>query len=150
MFGNRTRIRSALVAGAVLALALSGGATAFAASPAAPAAAQQGAVQQTDDYSLVLSPATATVRPGGTTVVRVSFRSEAYLLGVPADLTVAGAPAGVSATVLPSTVRIGGTAVLVLTAARSAPARSAALTVTAITDGTDPIGTTTSLGVTVG
>ena len=66
------------------------------------------------------------------------------------DLSVSGLPSGVTASFAPPTATIGGRAVLTLTAAPSSVAGTSAVTVTAMTESSDPIGTTAPLGLTIG
>ncbi|WP_433454916.1 carbohydrate binding domain-containing protein [Streptomyces sp. CA-142005] len=73
------------------------------------------------DFSVSLSPATASVDPGGTATatVRTSVTSGSAQT---VDLTVGGAPSGVTASLSPSSVTAGGTSTLtVKTAAGTAP-----------------------------
>jgi hypothetical protein len=74
-----------------------------------------------NDFSVSLSPASASVDPGGTATatVRTSVTSGS---AQPVDLTVSGAPNGVTASLSPSSVTAGGTSTLtVKTAAGTAP-----------------------------
>ncbi|WP_369362495.1 carbohydrate binding domain-containing protein [Streptomyces sp. CG4] len=74
-----------------------------------------------DDFSVSLSPATAAVDPGATATatVKTSVTSGG---AQPVDLSVSGAPSGVTASLSPSSVTAGGTATLtVKTAASTAP-----------------------------
>jgi subtilisin-like proprotein convertase family protein len=82
-----------------------------------------------NDFSLAASPAAATVDPGGTATVAVRTGTTA---GAPqqVNLTVAGLPAGVTATVSPASVVSGGTATLSITAAAQAAMGEFPLTVT--------------------
>ncbi|MGW7821698.1 carbohydrate binding domain-containing protein [Streptomyces puniciscabiei] len=75
----------------------------------------------TNDFSVSLSPASASVDPGGTATatVKTSVTSGS---AQPVDLTVSGAPSGVTASLSPSSVTAGGTSTLtVKTAAGTAP-----------------------------
>ncbi|GHE08194.1 carbohydrate binding domain-containing protein [Streptomyces alanosinicus] len=83
-----------------------------------------------NDFSVSLSPATASVDPGAgaTAAVRTSVTSGS---AQSVDLAVSGAPSGVTASLSPSSVTAGGTSTLtVKTAAGTAPG-SYPLTVTA-------------------
>jgi hypothetical protein len=74
-----------------------------------------------DDFSVSLSPATASVDPGGTATATVKT-SVTSGTAQTVDLTVGGAPSGVTASFSPSSVTAGGTATLtVKTAAGTAP-----------------------------
>ncbi|MFF4685180.1 carbohydrate binding domain-containing protein [Streptomyces sp. NPDC001307] len=74
-----------------------------------------------DDFSVSLSPATASVGPGGTATATVKT-SVTSGTAQTVDLTVGGAPSGVTASLSPSSVTAGGTATLtVKTAAGTAP-----------------------------
>jgi hypothetical protein len=96
-----------------------------------------------------LSRSSVAVRAGHRTSVAISFRAPAALYGAPVTLGVTGLPSGVTASFSPSTTAIGGHAVLTLTAANSLPAGTFAVTVTAMVLSSDPIGTTTPLGLTI-
>lgn len=82
-----------------------------------------------DDFSVSVTPGSASVAPGGTTTATVATRVTAGT-PQPVALTVAGAPPGVTATVAPGSVTAGGTALLTVAAPASAPAGTYALTVT--------------------
>ena len=96
-----------------------------------------------------LSPSSVTVRPGYRTRITVSFQATADLYGTPVTLSISGLPSGVTASFAPRTATIGGRAVLTLTAAPTSAAGAFTATVTAITVSSDPIGTSTPLGLTV-
>ncbi|MER6734451.1 glycosyl hydrolase family 18 protein [Streptomyces puniciscabiei] len=75
----------------------------------------------TNDFSVSLAPASASVDPGGTATatVKTSVTSGS---AQPVDLTVSGVPSGVTASLSPSSVTAGGTSTLtVKTAAGTAP-----------------------------
>jgi hypothetical protein len=132
--------RSLLVAvPAALALAAAG-------APVAANAAAAG----TSGYVMRLSSTSATVAAGGQTRTVVSFRSEPYLRGTRVSLGVSGLPDGATATFRPATPRIDGCSVLTISTASSTPAGATALTVTAITLSSDPIGTSATFSLTVG
>lgn len=96
-----------------------------------------------------LSRSSVAVRAGHRTSVAISFRAPAALCGVPVTLGVTGLPGGITASFSPRTAAIGGHAVLTLTAARSLPAGTFAVTVTAMSLSSDPIGTRAPLGLTI-
>ncbi len=148
----RTLLKAALLPTALL-LAAGGSQVAFASQAAAPANVTRGvhsAPSQDSYYTMQLSPSSVTLRAGYRTRITVSFRAPAYLYGTPVTLSVSGLPSGVTASFSPATAVIGGRAVLTLTAAPSSAGGASAATVTAMTESSDPIGTTTPLGVTVG
>jgi hypothetical protein len=148
-----TLLKAALLPAALLsaaALMAAGGSQAALASPAVAAGATGGAHAAPDSYyTMHLSRSSVAVRAGHRTSVGISFRAPAALYGAPVTLGVTGLPSGVTASFSPSTTAIGGHAVLILTAARSLPAGTFAVTVTAMVLSSDPIGTTTPLGLTV-
>jgi hypothetical protein len=96
-----------------------------------------------------LSPSPVTVRAGHRARITISFRAPADLYGARVALSVSGLPDGVTASFSPSTDAIGGRSVLTLTATPSAAAGAFEATVTAMTLSSDPIGTSTSLGLTI-
>jgi hypothetical protein len=100
-------------------------------------------------YTMELSPSSAMVRAGHTTTTTVSFSASRRLYSTPVDLSVSGLPNGVTASFSPATPRIGYTSTLTLTAAPSSAAGTSVLTVTAITESTDPIGTSTTFDLTI-
>ncbi|MFF3391979.1 glycosyl hydrolase family 18 protein [Streptomyces sp. NPDC002669] len=83
----------------------------------------------TDDYSVAVAPASASVAPGGsvTADVRTAVTSGSART---VALTVSGAPAGVTATLAPASVTAGGTSKLTVSAAESAAPGTYRLTVT--------------------
>ncbi|MEU7413177.1 glycosyl hydrolase family 18 protein [Streptomyces sp. NPDC042638] len=82
-----------------------------------------------NDFSVSLSPATASVAPGGSTTATVRTSVTAgSAQGV--DLAVSGAPSGVTATLSPASVTAGGTATLTVKAGASAAPGTYPLTVT--------------------
>jgi hypothetical protein len=103
----------------------------------------------TSYYTMRLSPASATVRAGDTTTIKVSFRAPHRLDHYRVDLSVTGLPAGVTADFSPAQPRLSGTSTLTLTAAPSSPSGAFAATVTAMTLSSDPIGTSTGLGLSI-
>lgn len=148
----RTLLKAALLPTALL-LAAGGSQVAFASQAAAPANVTRGvhaAPSQDSYYTMQLSPSSVTLRAGYRTRIAVSFQAPAYLYGTPVTLSISGLPSGVTASFSPATAVIGGRAVLTLTTAPSSAAGTFAATVTAMTESSDPIGTTTPLGVTVG
>jgi hypothetical protein len=147
----RTLLKAALLPTALL-LAAGGSQAAFAGQTAATAHATAGihaAPAPGDYYTMQLSPSAVTVRPGYRTRITISFQAPADLNGTPVTLSVSGLPSGVTASFSPRTPTIGGHAVLTLTAAPSTAPGAFAATVTAITVSSDPIGTSTPLGLTV-
>ncbi|MFG3104242.1 carbohydrate binding domain-containing protein [Streptomyces sp. NPDC048182] len=82
-----------------------------------------------NDFAVALSPTTASVDPGGsaTATVRTSVASGS---AQSVALTVSGAPAGVTATVSPTSVTAGGSATLTVKSAASTTPGSYPLTVT--------------------
>jgi hypothetical protein len=155
-----TLLKAALLPAAVLsaaALMAAGGSQAALASPAAHTAAHTGATAGVTSgahapdsyYTMRLSRSSVAVRAGHQTRIAISFLAPAALYGVPVALSVSGLPDGVTASFSPSTVAIGGHAVLTLTAAPSLAAGPVAVTVTAMSLSSDPIGTTTPLGLTI-
>jgi hypothetical protein len=144
---------AALSVAAVLA---AGGSQAALASPATATAGVTSAVAtgvraaHSPDgyYAMRLSRSSVAVRAGHRTSIAISFLAPAALYGVPVTLDVSGLPAGVTASFAPRTAVIGGHAVLTLTAARSLPAGTFAVTVTAMSLSSDPIGTTAPLSLT--
>jgi len=148
----RTLLKAALLPTALL-LAAGGSQVAFASqAPAAanPSGGSHAAASQGGYYTMRLSPSSVTLRAGCRTRITVSFQAPADLYGTPVDLSISGLPGGVTASFAPSTTTIGGHAVLTLTAAPSSAAGTFAATVTAMTESSDPIGTTTPLGLTIG
>ena len=101
-------------------------------------------------YTMRLSPPSVMLRPGSTARIIISFNATRGLYGTPVDLSVSGLPSGVTASFSPSTTVIGGFSVLTVTAAPSSTAGAFAATVSALTESSDPIGTTATLGVTIG
>jgi len=152
-----TLLKAALLPAALLsaaALMAAGGSQAALASPAVAAGATGGAhaapAPAPDSYyTMHLSRSSVAVRAGHRTRIAISFSAPATLYGVPVALSVSGLPDGVTASFSPSTVAIGGHAVLTLTAAQSLPAGTFAVTVTAMSLSSDPIGTTTPLGLAI-
>ena len=147
----RTLAKAALLTTALL-MAVGGSEVAFASQVPATASVTNGmhSASSTDSYyTMRLSPSAVTIRAGYQTRIIVSFQAPADLYGTAVDLSVSGLPSGVTASFSPSTGIIGGRAVLTLTAAPSTVAGAFAVTVTAMTESSDPIGTTTPLGLTV-
>jgi hypothetical protein len=152
-----TLLKAALLPAAVLsaaALMAAGGSPTALASPAAHTGATAGVTSGADApdsyYTMRLSRSSVAVRAGHRTSVVISFRAPAALYGAPVTLDVTGLPSGVTASFSPRTAAIGGHAVLTLTAARSLPAGTFAVTVTAMVESSDPIGTTAPLSLTLG
>ena len=147
----RTLLKAALVPTALLMAA--GGSPAAFASQAAATANVTGDIHSAPSpdsyYTMRLSPSPAAVRAGHRTRITVSFRAATDLHGTAVTLSVSGLPGGVTASFSPSTAVIGGRSVLTLTAAPSSAAGAFAATVTAMTLSSDPIGTSTPLGLTI-
>ncbi|MFF4182423.1 glycosyl hydrolase family 18 protein [Streptomyces sp. NPDC001691] len=98
-----------------------------------------------DDFSVAVTPGSASVAPGGSTTATVSTAvtsGNAKSLA----LTATGAPAGVTATVSPATVTAGASAQLTLSASTSAAPGTYPITVTG-TAGTLAHSTTFTLTV---
>ena len=147
----RTLLKAALVPTALL-MAAGGSQAAFASQATATANVTSGihsAPSSDSYYTMRLSPSSVTVRAGHRTRITISFRAPADLYGAPVALSVSGLPGGVTASFSPSTAMIGGRAVLTLTAATSSAAGMFEATVTAMTLSSDPIGTSTPLGLTI-
>jgi hypothetical protein len=147
----RTLLKAALVPTALL-MAAGGSQAAFASQAAATANVTSGmhsAPSSDSYYTMRLSPSSVTVRAGHRTRITISFQAPADLYGTPVALSVSGLPGGVTASFSPSTAVIGGRSVLTLTAAPSSAARAFEATVTAMTLSSDPIGTSTPLGLTI-
>ncbi|GLX54356.1 chitinase [Streptomyces hygroscopicus subsp. hygroscopicus] len=82
-----------------------------------------------DDFSVSLSPATASLDPGGSTTATVKT-SVASGSAQSVGLTVGGAPSGVTATLSPASVTAGGSSTLTVKAAASTAPGTYPLTVT--------------------
>ena len=147
----RTLLKAALVPAALLVAA--GGSQAAFASQAAVTAHVTSDIHSApwpdSYYTMRLSPSPVTVRAGHRTRITISFQAAADLYGAPVALSVSGLPGGVTASFSPSTAAIGGRSVLTLTAAASSAAGTFEATVTAMTLSSDPIGTSTPLGLTI-
>jgi hypothetical protein len=147
----RTLLKAALLPTALL-MAAGGSQVAFAGQAAATTHVTSGthaAPSPGSYYTMQLSPSSVAVRPGYRTRITISFQATADLYGTPVTLSASGLPSGVTASFSPSTATIGGRAVLTLTAAPSSAPGAFAATVTAITVSSDPIGTSTPLGLTI-
>ena len=156
-----TLLKAALLPAAASAAALLLAAGAAPAAFASPAAASTGptagvtngahaATAPDSYYTMRLSRSSVALRAGHQTRIAISFLAPAALYGVPVALSVSGLPSGVTASFSPSTAAIGGHAVLTLTAAPSLASGTFAVTVTAMSLSSDPIGTTAPLGLTIG
>jgi hypothetical protein len=122
----------------------------FAAAMSVAAAVVPGsAAHASTEYTMQLSSTSGTVQAGGGTRTIVSFRASPYLYGTAVDLSVSGLPDGVTASFAPQPSHIGDTSTLTFTTAPTSPAGAFAITVIAITEGNDPIGTSTTFGLTV-
>ena len=146
-----TLLKAALLAAALL-MAAGGSQAAFASEAAAPASVTSGthsAPSPDSYYTMRLSPSSVTIRAGYQTRIAVSFRAPADLYGTAVALSVSGLPSGVTASFSPSTAIIGGHSILTLTAVPSSAAGAFAVTVTAMTLSSDPIGTSTPLSLTI-
>ena len=147
----RTLLKAALVPAALL-MAAGGSQAAFASQAATTASVPSSAHSApTADsyYTMRLSPSSVTVQAGYRTRITISFQATTDLYGTPVALSVSGLPSGVTASFSPSEATIGGRAVLTLTAAPSSAAGAFAATVTAMTLSSDPIATSTPLGLTI-
>ena len=147
----RTLLKAALLPTALL-MAAGGSPAAFASQAAATANVTSdihSAPSPDSYYTMRLSPSSVAVRAGHRTGIIVSFQAPADLYGTPVTLSVSGLPGGVTASFSPSIAVIGGRSVLTLTAAPSSAAGAFAATVTAMTLSSDPIGTSTPLGLTI-
>jgi hypothetical protein len=116
---------------------------------ALPAAAAAAAPVQQDEYTMILSPAAGAVTPGATTATLVTFNAPRYLRDTRVQLSTTGLPSGVAAKFYPPAPRIGAASVLTLTAAATTSPTQSAVTVTAITLSSDPIGTSTTFDLTI-
>lgn len=83
----------------------------------------------TDDYSVAVAPAAATVAPGGSTTATVNTAVTSGSAKTVA-LTTNGAPAGVTATLSPTSVTAGGTSKLTVGASASVAPGTYKLSVT--------------------
>jgi len=157
----RTLLKAALLPTALL-MAAGGSQAAFASQAATSQAATSQAATSANVtsgahsaaspdsyYTMRLSPSSVTVRAGYRTRITISFQAAADLYGTPVTLSVSGLPSGVTASFSPPAATIGGRSVLTLTAAPSSAAGAFAATVTAMTLSSDPIGTSTPLGLTI-
>ena len=148
---TRTLLKAALLPTALL-VAAGGSQAAFASQAAAPANVTSNihsAPSPDSYYTMQLSPSSVTVRAGYRTRITVSFHAMASLYGAPVTLSVSGLPSGVTASFSRPTAVIGGRSALTLTAAPSSTAGAFAVTVTAMTLSSDPIGTSAPLGLTI-
>ena len=147
----RTLAKAALLATALL-MAAGGSEAAFASqAPATASVANDVHSASSADsyYTMRLSPSSVTVRAGYRTRIIVSFQAPADLYGTPVALSVTGLPSGVTASFSPPTATIGGRSVLTLTAGPSSAAGAFAVTITAMSLSSDPIGTSAPLGLTI-
>ena len=147
----RTLLKAALLPTTLL-MAAGGSQAAFVSQAAATANVTSDihSVPSPDSYyTMQLSPSSVTVRSGYRTRITVTFRAMTDLYGTPVALSISGLPSGVTASFSPPVATIGGRSVLTLTAAPSSAAGAFAVTVTAITLSSDPIGTSTPLSLTV-
>jgi hypothetical protein len=147
----RTLAKAALLATALL-MAAGGSEAAFASQVPATASVandMHSASSADSYYTMRLSPSSVTVRAGYRTRIIVSFQAPADLYGTPVALSVTGLPSGVTASFSPPTAAIGGRSVLTLTAAPASAAGAFAVTITAMSLSSDPIGTSAPLGLTI-
>lgn len=114
---------------------------------AAPAAAAVAA--STDEYTMNLSKSAATVPEGGLASTLITFTEKPKLDDVRVRLSVTGLPPGVTATFLPAKPFLDGSSILFLRTSSSTPVGTSALTISAITISSDPIGTTAPFSLTV-
>lgn len=101
------------------------------------------------EYTMHLSSTSAAVAAGHPAVTVISFDADPYLDNTRVTLSVTGLPSGVTARFIPARPRIDGRALLTLITSPTTPAGSAAITITAITISSDPIGTSAAFGLTV-
>ncbi|MDX3190539.1 M4 family metallopeptidase [Streptomyces sp. MN03-5084-2B] len=87
-----------------------------------------------NDYSLTLSPTSATVQPGQTATTTVTTRVTSGSAQT-VQLLATGLPEGAKATFSPASVQSGGTATLTITTSATTPQGTSQVTVTG--DGTD-------------
>jgi hypothetical protein len=147
----RTLLKAALLPAALLIVA-GGSQAAFASQTAATAKVTSGthsAHSPDSYYTMQLSLSSVTVRAGHRTRITVRFHATTDLYGTAVALSVSGLPSGVTASFSPRTATIGSRPVLTLTAAPSTAVGAFAVTVTAITLSSDPIGTSAPLGLTI-
>ena len=113
---------------------------------AAPAVA---AVAAPAEYTMNLSKSAATVRAGGLGSTLITFTEPAKLENTRVTLSVTGLPPGATATFLPAKPCLCGSSIMFLRTSSSTPAGTSALTISAITISSDPIGTTAPFSLTV-
>ncbi|MFD5088138.1 M28 family peptidase [Kitasatospora sp. NPDC058201] len=99
----------------------------------------------TNDFSIGVNPGSGTVKPGESTNASVSTQTTSGSAQT-VNLTVAGAPTGVTTSVSPSSVQSGGSATLNISVGSSVPAGTYNLTVT----GTGSVSHSTSYSLVVG
>ncbi|MGW4064485.1 M4 family metallopeptidase [Amycolatopsis sp. NPDC004747] len=87
-----------------------------------------------NDYSLTLSPTSATVQPGQTATTTVTTRVTSGNAQT-VQLVASGLPEGAKATISPASIQSGGTATLTITTSATTPEGTSQVTVTG--DGTD-------------
>jgi hypothetical protein len=114
---------------------------------AAPAAAAVAA--SSDEYTMNLRKSSATVKAGGLASTLITFTEKPKLEDTRVRLSATGLPAGVTARFLPAKPFLDGSSIMFLTTSSSTPAGPAAITITAITISSDPIGTTAPFSLTV-
>lgn len=139
---------AALLAAGAAPAALASPATAPAGVTTAVAHGVRAAHSPNGYYTMRLSRSSVAVRAGHQTRVAISFVAPAALYGVPVALSVSGLPSEVTASFSPGTVAIGGHAILTLTGAHSLAAGTFAVTITAMSLSSDPIGTTAPISLT--
>jgi hypothetical protein len=120
---------------------------AFALVLAAPAVAAVAA--SSDTYTMNLSRSAATVRAGGLGSTVITFSESSKLENTRVSLSVTGLPPGVTATFLPAKPCLCGSSIMFLRTSSSTPVGTSALTISAITISSDPIGTTAPFSLTV-
>ncbi|MEE1824847.1 M20/M25/M40 family metallo-hydrolase [Streptomyces sp. BE20] len=99
----------------------------------------------TNDFSIGVNPGSGTVKPGESTNASVSTQTTSGSAQT-VNLTVAGAPTGVTTSVSPSSVQSGGSATLNISVGSAVPAGTYNLTVT----GTGSVSHSTSYSLVVG
>ena len=115
---------------------------------AAPAAAAVAA--STDEYTMHLSKSAATVTAGGLASTLITFTEKPKLEDTRVKLSVTGLPAGVTASFLPAKPFLDGSSIMFLRTSSATPVGTSALTISAITISSDPIGATAPFSLTVG
>jgi hypothetical protein len=114
---------------------------------AAPAAAAVAA--SPDVYTINPSKSALTVTAGGSASTVIRFTYPTKLEDTRVTLGVTGLPAGATANFYPAKPFLAASSIMVLHTSASTPAGTSALTITAITISSDPIGSTAPMSLTV-